>query len=343
MFKRLSMSKEAEAESHQTQGTTGKDRYKAYHAKALKMARRGLNMAMHHTRQLNSPDDVDELIAGAIEFVHYAKPYSTEPSKAELRYYEENAKEEFVYKTTCVNRHQQRLVYAAISAQVQFEYPDKEQIEKLTFEFFVRLILANEAKKYTANFAGLDEEQSINPDRWAEFMLAEAKKLISKDVKDTFFVNKADYVIMDVEVDSFDILRITIIDLDGNVLFDNLVGYRDRDVHAETKIHGITWQMLENAPTYDELFLNISAVTRRKKVIGILIDSDEKSFDYATSERPAFKAKEWIDLYDMAKVYLDEDDFEERIEYATGRGGTRNTLDDCLMTLDMLKRMAEGK
>ncbi|CAG7651641.1 exonuclease domain-containing protein [Paenibacillus allorhizosphaerae] len=83
--------------------------------------------------------------------------------------------------------------------------------------------------------------------------------------------NKSKYLILDTEATGLDydseIVDIAVIDLDENVLFESLVKPVCPIPEEATAIHGITNEMVENAPSWPEVWVHIQKILSVDKTI----------------------------------------------------------------------------
>lgn len=94
---------------------------------------------------------------------------------------------------------------------------------------------------------------------------------IFKSKMKELYINKDNYVILDTETTglskSDEIVEISIIDLEGNVLFDSLVNPH-RNIPPQTiAIHGITDEMVIDAPDWQAVWPQVEGVLKNKTMI----------------------------------------------------------------------------
>ncbi len=84
----------------------------------------------------------------------------------------------------------------------------------------------------------------------------------------TFVANKQNYLILDTETTGLDgvaeVVEVSIIDLDENVIFDKLIKPKIPLTAELTDIHGISNEMLVDAPTFNEVYEEIRQILNGK-------------------------------------------------------------------------------
>lgn len=121
------------------------------------------------------------------------------------------------------------------------------------------------------------------------------------------------YVILDTETTGLDenaeILDIGIIDLDGNILFESLIKPVDTIPKALTDIHGITNEMVANAPTFSQVWPEIKKIIENKTIIIYNAEYDIKIIKqtlkkYGINE-PKIGKNQYCIMRDIADAYYD--------------------------------------
>jgi len=160
--------------------------------------------------------------------------------------------------------------------------------------------------------------------------------------------DKNNYLILDTETtglgDNDVIVQIGILDLDGNVLLESLVKptKRKRISSEATAIHGITMKMLQDAPTFKEIYPKFYEVIRNKK---LLIYNAEYDGRLLTQTRIQDELK--MDDFDalcimrLYSVFLGEwSDYHDSFKFQKLPGGDHTATGDCNATLELLKNMS---
>lgn len=89
---------------------------------------------------------------------------------------------------------------------------------------------------------------------------------------------KRDWLVLDTESTGGgredEIIEIGVIDAEGNVLFESLVKPSQSIPERTTEIHGITDEMVQDAPTWVEVWPQVSAIIQGKPVLMYASDAD---------------------------------------------------------------------
>lgn len=163
-------------------------------------------------------------------------------------------------------------------------------------------------------------------------------------------------VILDTETtglnQSAQIIELTIIDIQGNILFNSRIKPK-RKMLANNKAvekHGITNEMLENAPTWDIVYPQISQILHNKMVIAYNAEYDLRMFEQTNAKYDLIMpdctfecAMHVFTAYKMAKH--NESPRRYKLVDAVHELGLRpvgqahSAYVDSMMTLDMLKEL----
>lgn len=172
-----------------------------------------------------------------------------------------------------------------------------------------------------------------------------------------------DYLILDTETTGLDfddeICQIAIIDSDGNILMNELVKPKKRIPLKAIDIHGIDNEMVANAHTFDEL---------RPRIIQTLIGRDvivyNASYDLQIIVQsskvlnlPFLDWKKisvwWCAMQEFSCIYGDWSEYRQSYRwqklstaceyYSIPVSNAHNALGDCLMTLEVVKKMCGVK
>lgn len=160
-----------------------------------------------------------------------------------------------------------------------------------------------------------------------------------------WFEHKDEYLICDTEGTANranELVEVSMIDLDGNVLYDSLIKPRTSISRTGVRLHGITNEMVADAPTWPEAapeirklldervmlaFDSISDVLRIKKTASIY----EEPFGPIRHECIQKNVMLEMNLKQAPPLYL-----------AAGREGQNHrALDDCLLCVDVIHRILE--
>lgn len=153
-----------------------------------------------------------------------------------------------------------------------------------------------------------------------------------------------------------EVIEIGIIDDQGQVLFDQLVRPRGMIDPAAGRVHGITLEMLKDAPTWEKVWPQAEAV-----LMGRMIGVYNVEFDLRLMKQS--HSRSWLtwvlpdaNFFDIMKLYAryygDWDPFHRSFRYQSleiaGRQcgihlpNAHRALDDCLLTRALLHHMAES-
>lgn len=119
-------------------------------------------------------------------------------------------------------------------------------------------------------------------------------------------------IVLDCETNGFgddaEIVQIGIMDLDGSVLIDSLVQCQGVIPIEAEQVHGITKKMLADAPTWPDLFSNVSELLSRSAYVVIYNDSFDVRLIKQTSSRynlvvPEYKTR--CAMREFGKLYFD--------------------------------------
>lgn len=155
---------------------------------------------------------------------------------------------------------------------------------------------------------------------------------------------------------SAEVIEIGIIDDQGQILFDQLIRPRGRIDPAAGRVHGITPEMLADAPTWEQVWPRAEAVLLDNKIgvynvefdLRLIKQSNERS--WIRSALPGGNFFDIMKLY--ARYYGDWDAYHrsfrfQSLELAGRQCGIRlpnahRAVDDCLLTRALLHHMAES-
>jgi DNA polymerase-3 subunit epsilon len=153
-----------------------------------------------------------------------------------------------------------------------------------------------------------------------------------------------------------EVIEIGIIDDQEQVLFDTLVRPRGKMDPAAGRIHGITSEMLKEAPTWEQIWPQAEAVLRGRRVGVYNVEFDLRLLKQSCKQAWLTWALPETNFFDVMKIYArfygDWDTFRksyrfQSLEMAGRQSGIRlpnshRAIDDCLLTRALLHFMAEG-
>lgn len=161
-------------------------------------------------------------------------------------------------------------------------------------------------------------------------------------------------VIVDCETTGLDchrdaILSIGIIDLEGNELFYSLVKPPLVDGKIEvgkTDIHGITPEMVSNAPEFPEIYPQLVGILHNATMLAYN-DYFDYSFIWWSCSKydlPNIEPSKRRDVMRLFAQWFGEySNYYKDFKWQSLPGATHNALEDCLETLKLLKSMAESE
>jgi DNA polymerase-3 subunit epsilon len=178
-------------------------------------------------------------------------------------------------------------------------------------------------------------------------------------------VLRRDFVIFDSETTGLDaangrIVSIAVIDVDGRVLVDTLLNPGIHIPEEATEIHGITDQMVKDAPKFTEVYPAVRDALRGRVWVGYNLPFDASFLEWECRRNycliPA--GCDWYDGPETACVmrmyadfYGEYNDYHgnfkwQKLGFACRTEGIRMgqahfALDDALATLALLRRMSE--
>ncbi len=152
-------------------------------------------------------------------------------------------------------------------------------------------------------------------------------------------------VILDTETTGLgqeaEIVQIAVIDTAGNVLLDTLVKPQTEIPAEASRIHGITDEMVADAPAFDAVQLGIegkTVVTYNANFDARMIRQSLAQYD---KDAPAVKAYECA-METYAAYYGEWNDYFGSYKWQPLRGGDHSAKGDCLATLALIRKMAQA-
>ena len=153
-----------------------------------------------------------------------------------------------------------------------------------------------------------------------------------------------------------EVIEIGIVDDAGNVLFDQLIRPRGKIDPAAGRVHGITLEMLKDAPPWEEIWPQAEAVLIERRIGVYNVEFDLRLIKQSinrTWSRWVLLDSNFFDIMKLyARYYGDWDPFHrtfryQSLELAGRQCGIRlpnahRAIDDCLLTRALLHHMAEN-
>ena len=159
--------------------------------------------------------------------------------------------------------------------------------------------------------------------------------------------NKSKYVILDTETTGLSfstdrVIELGIIDLDGNVLFDNLI-YTDAPISYEAyKVHGIKKEDLTGKPSIEDLKTNLNSILKDKIIIGYNIQ-----FDIDMLRASGYESIVYNNYYCLMNTYMNyrKASFFYSLQNALMSENidikqNHRAVDDALCCLNLIKKIA---
>lgn len=155
---------------------------------------------------------------------------------------------------------------------------------------------------------------------------------------------------------SAEVIEIGIIDDQGNTLFEQRIRPRGKIDPAAARVHGITLEMLSDAPPWEQVWPQAEAVLLGKRVGVYNVEFDLrliKQSNQRTWLRSSLNDNDFFDIMVLyARFYGDWDPFRrsyrfQSLEIAGRQCGihlknTHSAVDDCLLTRALLHHMAQS-
>lgn len=184
----------------------------------------------------------------------------------------------------------------------------------------------------------------------------ELEQMISKDRDEVILEARCwltpgnQYVILDTETTGLEsdaeVVQVSIIDLDGQVMYNCLVKPVDRIPDVAIGIHGITNEMVADASTFEEIYAGLAGVLAGKTVIVYNADFDKRMLDQSARRHglQSIPVNKWIcAMVRYAKYFGEWSDYHGSYRWQRLPGGDHSAKGDCIATLDLIKGMASAK
>ncbi len=173
-------------------------------------------------------------------------------------------------------------------------------------------------------------------------------------------IRSGQYLILDTETTGLErgeVVQIGVVDAAGKTLIDTLVKPREPIPPSTTRIHGITNQMVAQAPPFEDVVENLRQTLNGQNVIVYNAVYDRKML-HQSAEAAGIKKTDWkgisrwwCAMEGFAEVYGDWNSMRRSYRwqklatavryYGLPTVDAHSALGDCLMTLAICKRMAD--
>ena len=155
---------------------------------------------------------------------------------------------------------------------------------------------------------------------------------------------------------SAEVIEIGIIDDKEQVLFDSLIRPRGKIDPAAAQVHGITSEMLADAPTWDQAWPQAEAVLMNRRIGVYNVEFDVRLIKQSHNRSWLRWVLPESNFFDIMKLYAqfhgDWDPYHRTFRYQSleqaGRQcnislpNAHRAVDDCLLTRALLHYMAES-
>lgn len=157
---------------------------------------------------------------------------------------------------------------------------------------------------------------------------------------------RKDWVILDTETTGLqksEIVQIGVLSGDGEILLNSLVRPTIQIPHEASLIHGITNDLVKDAPEFPEIYLHLVDVTANKAVVIYNAKFDQVILKYCC----ALASLEFLKLIDVhcamhwhSKWISDWSDYHGNYRWLKLPGGDHTAIGDCHATLKLIEKMA---
>ncbi len=153
------------------------------------------------------------------------------------------------------------------------------------------------------------------------------------------------WVVLDTETtgrERAEAVQIAVLNPDGQVLFDSLVRPKGEIEAGAITVHGITPEMVANAPTFAEIYERLAAAVAGKRVVAYNADFDRGVLDGDCRRHglPLLDIKWSCAMHQYAKWYGEWSDYWEGFRWQELPGGDHSAAGDCRAVLDLMRAMA---
>jgi DNA polymerase-3 subunit epsilon len=156
-------------------------------------------------------------------------------------------------------------------------------------------------------------------------------------------------VILDTETTGLEnndvIVQIGIIDLKGTVLINSLIKPTKKKSipSAATNVHGITMNMLDNAPSFKDILPDIERAIEGKTVLIYNDEYDTRIINQTCNqdECKALRFKHDCIMKQYSKFVGEWNDYHGNYRFQRLPSGDHSALGDCLATLKILKYLSD--
>lgn len=161
------------------------------------------------------------------------------------------------------------------------------------------------------------------------------------------FKNSNDWIVLDTETTGLnykdEIIDIAIVSRYGAVIFDSLIKPTCDISEGAAKIHGITKDLVKDAPTFPQIYSDLVSALENKKVIIYNKNFDTNKIEDMCElyELPEINYEAECAMQQYAKYYGEWSEYWENFKWQKLEGGNHRARGDALATFNLLKKMAK--
>jgi len=138
-------------------------------------------------------------------------------------------------------------------------------------------------------------------------------------------------------------VQIAVVAPDGQVLFDSLVRPQGEIEPQAVAVHGITPEMVSDAPSFSEIYARLAAVLEGKLIVAYNADFDWSVLDGDCRRHhlPSLDIKWYCAMIQYAQFCGDWSDYHQDFRWQKLPGGDHSAAGDCRAVLDLMRKMAQ--
>jgi DNA polymerase-3 subunit epsilon len=187
-------------------------------------------------------------------------------------------------------------------------------------------------------------------DSTAYDFIFDARETAKEWARDLLKKNPADWVILDTETtglgDKDQVVQVAVINGAGDVLMNNVLVKPTISIPVKaSSIHGITDEVVKDAPNFVDVWLEIHKHMQGKQLVVYNADFDLRMLRQtaeAQSHTIEFPCSSWADAMSFYAEYVgDWNDYFGSFRWQRLPGGDHTALGDCQATLDLIRQMAD--
>ncbi len=138
-------------------------------------------------------------------------------------------------------------------------------------------------------------------------------------------------------------VQIAVVAPDDQVLFDSLVHPQGEIETEAVAVHGITPEMVSDAPSFPEIYERLAAVLAGKLIVAYNADFDRSVLDGDCRRHhlPSLDIKWSCAMIQYAQFCGDWSDYHQDFRWQKLPGGDHSAAGDCRAVLDLMRKMAQ--